>query len=246
MVSFAPDLTSRMLRHERLAVAGSIALLVGLSWWFLAAGAGFVRGIDMAAMKPPPLGALVLMWWLMMVAMMLPSAAPTVLIYARVRGQRRAGAPVVQPWIFLCGYLAIWLLFSIAAAVAQQLVAGEAMMLDEPRLAGGVLVAAGLYQLSPIKNACLAQCRSPAQFLSRQWRPGAFGAVRLGMLHGAWCVGCCWLLMALLFVGGVMNFAWIAALTLIVGIEKLVPKGEWIGRAAGVALIAWGGVRLLA
>jgi predicted metal-binding membrane protein len=109
-----------------------------------------------------------------------------------------------------------------------------------------VIVAAGIYQLSPVKNACLRRCRSPVQFLTRHWRPGAPGALRLGALHGAHCVGCCWMLMALLFVGGVMNFAWIALLTLIVGVEKLVPGGEWIGRAAGVALIAWGGVRLLA
>ena len=109
-----------------------------------------------------------------------------------------------------------------------------------------MLIAAGLYQLSPLKSACLRQCRSPAEFLTRHWRPGVGGAVRLGILHGAYCVGCCWMLMALLFVGGVMNFAWIAALTLIVGIEKLVPRGDLIGRAAGVALIAWGIVTLAA
>jgi predicted metal-binding membrane protein len=105
---------------------------------------------------------------------------------------------------------------------------------------GILLVAAGLYQLSPFKSVCLRQCRAPAQFISRHWRPGTLGTVRLGILHGAYCVGCCWLLMALLFVGGVMNFAWIAALALIVGIEKLTPRGEWIGRIAGVLLIVWG------
>jgi predicted metal-binding membrane protein len=102
-----------------------------------------------------------------------------------------------------------------------------------------------LYQLSPFKSACLRQCRSPAQFLSRHWRPGVAGALRLGVLHGGYCLGCCWMLMALLFVGGVMNFAWIAVLTVIVGIEKLVPRGDWIGRAAGAALIAWGLARLV-
>ena len=244
-MSSAADLTSRLLRHERLVVAASIALLVALSWWFLASGAGMAAdGMTMAAM-PPPLGALVLMWWLMMVAMMLPSAAPTILLYARVRAQRHATGPIVQPWIFLSGYLAIWLIFAAAAALAQTFAAGGAMLLGDERIAAGVLIAAGIYQLSPLKGACLRQCRSPAQFLSRHWRPGALGAARLGLLHGAYCVGCCWLLMALLFVGGIMNFAWIAALTLIVGIEKLVPGGEWIGRIAGVALIAWGGARLL-
>jgi predicted metal-binding membrane protein len=116
------------------------------------------------------------------------------------------------------------------------------MALDNRFAQGAVLVAAGVYQLSPLKSACLSQCRSPAQFISRHWRPGTGGAVRLGLLHGAYCVGCCWLLMALLFVGGVMNFAWIAALTLIVGIEKLAPRGDWIGRAAGLAILVWGAI----
>jgi predicted metal-binding membrane protein len=109
-----------------------------------------------------------------------------------------------------------------------------------------VLIAAGAYQLSPLKSACLSQCRSPAQFLSRHWRPGVAGAIRLGLLHGGDCVGCCWALMALLFVGGVMNIGWIVLLTMIVAVEKLAPGGAWIGRAAGVALIAWGGALLLA
>ena len=239
-----PDLTRRILRHERLLVAGGIALLVALSWWFLIRGAGMPRHMDMMAMAPPPLSALVLMWWLMMVAMMLPSAAPAILLYARVRGIRGSDSAVAQTWVFLAGYLGIWLLFSIVAAVAQSMLTGPAMALEDVRLASAVLIAAGLYQLSPLKGACLRQCRSPAQFISRHWRPGNSGAVRLGLLHGAYCVGCCWMLMALLFVGGVMNFLWIAALTLIVGVEKLVPGGEWIGRAAGVALIAWGIVRL--
>src|SRR5207248_8111190 len=108
------------------------------------------------------------------------------------------------------------------------------------RVAGGVLIAAGLYQSAPLKRACLNLCRTPAEFVSRSWRRGAVGAMRLGILHGTYCVGCCWALMALVFVGGVMNFAWIAALTLIVGVEKMVPRGDLIGRAAGVALVAWG------
>ena len=238
-MSSAADLTGRILRHERLIVGGAIALLIALCWWFLASGAGI-------GSMQPPLTALALMWWLMMVAMMLPSATPAVLLYARVRAQRHAAGAVVKPWIFLLGYLAVWLIFSVIAAGAQRLIAGPGMRLESRILTGGVLIAAGLYQLSPLKSACLTQCRSPAQFLNRNWRPGTIGAVRLGILHGAYCVGCCGLLMALLFVGGVMNFAWIAALTLMVGIEKLVPRGDLIGRAAGVALIGWGAARLLA
>jgi predicted metal-binding membrane protein len=239
MESSAPpfDLASRLLRRERLIVAGSIALLVALSWAFLMRGAGM-------AQMPPPLGALVLMWWLMMVAMMLPSATPAILLYARVRAQQGADGRVVQPWVFAIGYLAVWLLFSGIAAIGQHLLAGPAMAIESPFLVSTVLIAAGLYQLSPLKNACLRECRSPAQFLSRHWNPGFSGAIRLGVLHGAYCLGCCWMLMALLFVGGVMNFAWIAALALLVGIEKLAPRGDLIGRAAGVALIGWGLLRL--
>jgi predicted metal-binding membrane protein len=245
MGSSAADLTRRVLRHERLIVAGGIALLVLLAWLYLAAGAGMAGAMQMSAMQPP-FAALVLMWWLMMVAMMLPSAAPTILLYARVREQRAASGAVVQAWIFAAGYLAVWLLFSLAAAGMQRLLAAPAMALEDRQFASTVLIAAGLYQLSPLKNACLKQCRSPAQFLMRHWRSGVLGAVRVGMLHGAYCLGCCWVLMALLFVGGVMNFAWIAALTLIVGVEKLMPGGIWFGRVAGAALVAWGLVRLLA
>jgi predicted metal-binding membrane protein len=110
---------------------------------------------------------------------------------------------------------------------------------------GGLLIAAGLYQLSPIKDACLSRCRSPAEFISRHYRAGIGGAARLGLLHGAFCVGCCWLLMALLFVGGVMNLLWVAGLTLLVAVEKLLPGGKWIARIAGLAMIGWGVALLL-
>ena len=109
-----------------------------------------------------------------------------------------------------------------------------------------VMIAVGIYQLTPFKDACLGRCRSPAQFLSRHYRPGVLGALRLGLLHGAFCVGCCWLLMALLFVGGVMNLLWIAGLTLLVAAEKLLPRGEILARVSGVILIAWGIFRLVA
>ena len=246
--STPPDLTSQILKHERLIVAGGIALLVFLSWWFLATGAGLgdhSGSMAMPGMTAPPLPALVLMWWLMMVAMMLPSAAPAILLYARVRAIR-GDSDVAQSWVFLFGYILAWFGFSLVAAALQQLVAGSAMALESEFAKAGLLIAAGTYQLSPLKSACLRQCQSPAQFISRHWRRGPAGALRLGLLHGAYCVGCCWLLMALLFVGGVMNFAWIAALTLVVGIEKLVPRGDLFAKAVGVALIAWGIARLAA
>jgi predicted metal-binding membrane protein len=242
-VSSAPDLTSRILRHERAIVVCGVALLALLGWWYIAEGSG-MHASAMAAMREPPLGALVLMWWLMMVAMMLPSAAPAMLLYARVREMRGDDAAVAQTWVFLAGYLLVWLLFSIAAAAAQNLLTGPSMALDSRVAQGAFLLFAGLYQLSPLKSACLRQCRSPAQFLSRYWRPGIDGAIRLGVRHGAYCVGCCWLLMALLFVGGVMNLLWVVALAGLVAIEKLVPRGEWLARIAGVSFVAWGLLKL--
>jgi predicted metal-binding membrane protein len=226
------------MRHERLLVAGGVALLVLLSWWYVVGRAGVDTG--MAGMGSPPFAALVVMWSLMMLAMMLPSVAPAVLLYARVREIRSRDADIAQTWVFLSGYATVWLLFSIVAAAAQQLLTGPSMALDN-RLADGVmLLVAGLYQVSPLKSACVRQCRSPAQFISRHWQPGWDGAIWLGMRHGAYCVGCCWLLMALLFVGGIMNLLWIAGLTLLVAIEKLAPRGALFGRAVGLGLIVWG------
>jgi predicted metal-binding membrane protein len=234
---------TRLLRHERTILATCLVLLAALCWWFLIRGAGMPHD-SMAAMAPPPLPALVLMWWLMMLAMMLPSAVPAIQLYAQVRRQR-GRSEVVQPWIFAFGYGLVWLTFAVLAALIQRIVAGPDMALASSGAASAVLIAAGIYQLSPFKGACLRQCRSPAMFLSHHWRRGATGAIRLGVVHGAYCVGCCWMLMALLFVGGIMNLLWIAALTAVVAAEKLVPRGEWIARGTGVALIAWGAVRLL-
>ena len=193
----------------------------------------------------------VTMWTVMMVAMMLPSAAPAILLYATVhRHSLGEGRPPTAS--FLGGYLACWTGFAAVAATLQIGLEREAlaspmtMTLVSRGAAAGLLIAAGLYQLSPLKDACLGKCRSPAQFLSRHFRPGAAGAARLGLLHGAHCVGCCWLLMALLFVGGVMNLAWVAALTVLVAAEKLLPGGEWIARIAGAAMIGWGLVLLAA
>jgi predicted metal-binding membrane protein len=240
-VSSAPDPTGRILRHERLILAGGIALLVALGWWFLLSGAG----MTMAGMHAPPFAAVLFMWWLMMAAMMLPSAAPAILLYARVRQMRGGDGTIPQSWVFLAGYLTLWLLFSLLAATAQHLLAGPSMALDNPLAEGALLIAAGVYQLSPLKTACLGECRSPAQFISRHWRPGWTGTLRLGLLHGAYCVGCCWALMLLLFVGGVMNLLWVVGLAGIVAAEKLVPHGIWLGRIVGVGLIIWGTLLLL-
>jgi predicted metal-binding membrane protein len=187
-----------------------------------------------------------------MVAMMLPSASPSVLLYARVvrqaEGQGRARNASASIAAFASGYLTLWILFSTLAVIVQYVLertaALSAMMSSRSVLLSGMLlVAAGLYQFTPLKGACLRHCRGPA-FIAAHWRPGVAGAWRMGLTHGAYCVGCCSALMLLLFVGGVMNLIWIAGLTLLVAVEKLAPFGSLTARAIGVALIA-GGAALL-
>jgi len=221
-------------------------------------------GMDMSAMatatEPRVWGAanwalMIAMWWVMMIAMMSPSAAPTILLYARVHRHALAQGQIqdklAPTGVFMAGYLLVWLGFSVAATALHWLLEREAfvsatMMSSQSRwLSAIVLIAAGLYQLSPLKNACLSHCRAPTAFLARHWRPRAVGALRLGALHGAFCVGCCWMLMALLFVGGIMNLVWVAGLAILVLVEKAFPAGQWVGWAAGIALIAWGGATLL-
>jgi predicted metal-binding membrane protein len=228
--------------------------------------AASMAGMDMPGMAMPDMamrpeawspGRWVLtaaMWWTMMVAMMAPSAAPTVLLYARVcrhaSAQGRAAEGLAPTGAFLAGYLVVWLGFSLAATLLHWelqrtgLISAVTMGSQNRWVSAAVLAGAGLYQLSPLQKRCLSHCRAPAAFLARHWRPGASGAVRLGLLHGAYCVGCCWMLMALLFVGGVMNLAWIGALTLLVMAEKVLPGGPWVARAGGVAMLAWGAATL--
>ena len=204
----------------------------------------------MAGMEmPPPFGwaAAVAMWWVMMVAMMTPSVTPLVLLYARVLRHRRGEASTaLAPAIDVAaGYLAVWLAFSLVAATIQLLVlrsgflSSTMLWSSSAVFSAAVLALAGLYQLSPFKSACLASCRGPAEFLAHHWRPGRIGAFMIGGRHGAYCVGCCWMLMALLFVGGVMNLVWIAALAILVLVEKLAPAGAVVSRASGFVLLAW-------
>ena len=205
----------------------------------------------MAAMAPASwtadLSAAWLMWLLMMVAMMLPSAAPMILVYARLARTADAQGGVVAPTLAFAGvYMATWATFSLIAAGAQLalahsgLVTQGALAIGDGRIAGGLLIAAGLYQLTPLKRACLSQCRSPLSFLMRLWRPGWTSALRLGLTHGLFCIGCCGLLMALLFVGGVMNLAWVAALAVIVLFEKVAPIGDKGATAIGAMAILAG------
>lgn len=189
-----------------------------------------------------------LMWWVMMFGMMLPSAVPLLLLFARMM-RKEKGAPYVPTGVFALGYVVMWAAFSAIATGAQWgleasgLLSGI-MVGTSAVLAAALLIAAGVWQLTPLKNACLRHCRSPIGFLSAHWRPGRTGAFRMGLVHGAFCLGCCWFLMALLFYGGVMNLYWIIGLALYILIEKLLPAGVRIGQLTGVALIAWGAVLL--
>jgi predicted metal-binding membrane protein len=190
---------------------------------------------------------MLLMWWVMMVAMMLPSATPMLLLFARVnRSQKSQGAPFVPTGVFASGYIVTWGVFSALAAGLQwefeRLGLLSTMMASTSAAFGGiVLIVAGVYQLTPLKHACLKHCRSPLQFITQHWRSGTAGAFRMGLEHGVFCLGCCWFLMALLFVGGVMNLYWIVGLAVFVLLEKTVPAGHWLGWLTGIGLIAWGG-----
>ncbi len=244
-----------LLRRDRLIVAVGLTAVVALAWLYLAAGAGMDSDMaDMADMSMPmpwsPLHATTafVMWWVMMVAMMVPSAAPTVLLFATIRRKQQVSVgPSMEAWLLLGGYLLIWAGFSLVAIVAQwgleqAGLLSIAMASTRTLLSGVILLAAGLYQFTAVKNACLRYCQSPVLFLSRYWQAGAGGALRMGLRHGSYCLGCCWFLMALLFVGGVMNLAWIAGIALYVAAEKLLPLGRGLSRAAGVALIVAGAV----
>ena len=242
------------LRHDRLIVAIGIATVVAFSWGYLLAGAGIDMSMAEMPMDPEPWSAaqallMFAMWWVMMIGMMVPSAAPAILLFTAVKRRQAAASPIIASWLFLAGYLVVWAGFSLVAVLLQWTLdqAGllSGMMASTSNvLAGAILMAAGLYQLTPIKRACLRYCQSPLLFLSSYWQPDALGALRMGFRHGSYCVGCCWFLMVLLFVVGVMNLAWIAAVAIYVALEKLLPRSQWLGSAAVIVLIVAGGVVL--
>ena len=263
--------TEALLRRDRLIVTACLAVICLLSWYYLLTGAG--TGMSTMAMTtwqfPPPVygssGAshwpaqywwiMIAMWWVMMIAMMVPSAAPMILLYARVKrhSQKRDGIAggTIPTAIFLTGYLLAWLVFSLVATALQWaleqlgLVHGMMMWSNSPVLSGVFLLAAGIYQFSPLKSVCLTHCRGPASFLTQHWRKGPLGALRMGLEHGLYCVGCCWFLMLLLFVGGIMNLVWIAGLAIFVLLEKLLPQGAQVARCSGGLMLLAGSYLLL-
>jgi predicted metal-binding membrane protein len=245
----------KVLWHDRLIVAVGLAGVVVLAWVYLAAGAGIDMSMVGMPMEPMPWSTfyavlVFTMWWVMMIAMMVPSAAPMVLLFTAIKRKQRASvSPSAQAWIFLGGYLLVWAAFSLVATLAQwglerAELLSMGMASTSATLGGAILLAAGVYQFTPVKSACLRYCQSPVLFLSRYWRPGAVGAFCMGLRHGSYCLGCCWFLMALLFLSGVMNLVWIAGIALYVACEKLLPLGQWFSRAAGVGLIVSGAIVL--
>jgi predicted metal-binding membrane protein len=259
-----------LLKRDRAIVAASLFVTVLLAWLYLAHLASEMAGMQgsdtMSGMEGMPgmagsgealtgadpsaglvrFALTALMWIVMMVGMMLPSAAPTILLFSAIdRKHAPAGRPRLRTAFFVLGYMLVWSAFALLAAAAQVALAAAGLVSPEMSttsalLGGALFVAAGLYEWSAWKQRCLAHCRSPVAFLARHVRPGNVGALRAGAIHGAYCVGCCWALMLLLFVGGVMNLLWVAALAVVVLAQKLLPRGEWVARFGGLALVLCG------
>lgn len=263
------SLPERILKHDRRLAIALMSVLFAVSAIYTALGVGMnMSAFEMTAMsgmRDMPASrdiggwsgrywALVfLMWWVMMVAMMLPSVAPTVLLYAQLMRHGRDQGPNsvrLRFMAFLMGYFLSWAGFSLLATAAHWaaetwgLVSPTMMVLIHTTPGAVLLICAGMFQFSTLKARCLQQCQSPIAFLTRNYRPGPLGALRLGLKHGTFCLGCCWALMTLLFVGGVMNLYWIVALALYVALEKLTPIGKHLSKLMGLALIFWGGYAL--
>ena len=272
MTGQGTSLTESLLRHERWIVLSGLAVITVLSWAYILTGAGTgmsVRAMTITSLFPHRMTGtplqhgewtseywiiMLLMWWVMMIAMMTPSATPMILLYARAtryaQGKAQTARNVVPTAAFAGGYLLAWFGFSVLATVSQRrleasgFISAMWMASTSAVLSAAVLMFAGAYQLSPWKHRCLNHCRAPAVFLARRHRPGRLGALRMGIEHGAFCVGCCWVLMTLLFVGGIMNALWISVLAIIVLVEKLIPQGPLFARITGIVLISWGAATL--
>jgi len=254
----APSPLEQIIRRDRLTTLLGLAAMTLLAWLYLVKEAASMQSMAMDARMHAAMGmadmhawgvadwlALFVMWAVMMAAMMLPSAAPVILLVLaayRRRGDRRARASSAA---FIGGYLLAWTTFSGVAAAVQVGLHRTALLTPgmasgSARLAGAILLMAGVYQWLPVKNMCLTHCQSPLGFITRYWRDGAVGGLTMGVRHGLFCVGCCWALMSLLFVVGVMNLIWVAAIAAFVLVEKLAPRRAPVARLAGVLLIIWG------
>jgi predicted metal-binding membrane protein len=228
----------------------ALVLLAAMAWTILIRQTQTAGDMDqgMAAMGAEPMSALIFLplWISMMVAMMFPAVAPVVSLFATINGKRRAmGQRATPTWIFLSGYLTVWSLFGVGAYLLSLIVPSLSMMaaglrIDNPAAAGAVLILAGLYQFSPLKQFCLHHCRSPLSIILHGWRDGRSGAFRMGLAHGAYCLGCCWGLMLVLFAVGLMNLVWMMILTIVIFIEKVLPYGPRLSKVTALALVLFG------
>ena len=251
-------MADRMHTHSSkhgLAVLAVLAMVCGLAWVYLLnmawgmqhmdVGASMVIMPRMVSWQPVDLALVLAMWTIMMVAMMLPSATPMILLFAAVSRQRAQARTALDVAAFVAAYIATWTAFSVVATLLQwglleATLVSPMMDASSPMLGGVLLIAAGVYQFTPQKDACLSKCQSPLIFLSAHWRRGARGAFVMGAQHGLYCLGCCWLLMLLLFVLGVMNLVWVALLSAFVLLEKTLSDATWFRRLAGFVFIVWG------
>lgn len=250
----SPTAVEALLRRERLSYLAGPLAAAALAWLWLIPAAldmyGSMSGLSMwmmAAHWDLRYGALIfLMWTVMMAAMMLPSLAPALLLYGGIcRADRAAGSPTLRVYAFAAGYMLAWTAFSAAATLLQwQLfqhgLLSMMMELSDTRISALALILAGIFQLTPLKQSCLSHCRSPAAFISEHWRGGAGGGLRLGLHYGLFCLGCCWALMAVLFVCGVMNLAFIVLISVLVLLEKSTQRGAMAARIIGAVLIGSG------
>lgn len=274
----SPGLRGIFLERDTFLAAASVVAISALAWLYLVHLAGqmeLMEGLAGRMMGMPasdgisslldralsPTAAeraeasinfilVALMWAVMMIGMMLPSAAPTILLFLALERTRPATARRGRSSCFVAGYLAAWSLFSVAAATAQTFASRTGLLSMEMAtigsfLSGALFLVAGAYELTPLKSRCLSHCQSPMSWIPSHMRPGPAGAFRMGLEHGAFCVGCCWALMLLLFVGGVMNLVWVAAIAVLVFVQKLLPRGPLISRLTGFILLLCGAALLL-
>ena len=245
-------------RADRTAVFASLAGITAIAWTLTVQLAGGVsmptESMDMASAMPSAGRQFVLvtvMWAAMMVGMMVPSATPMVVAYTDwTRRGPILGSRVGAVTSFLAGYVLVWLGFSLLAAILQVTLEHAGLLTamgatSRPALGGAVLVLAGLFQITPWKESCLRRCRTPLGFLIAEWRDGATGALIMGVRHGAYCLGCCWALMAVLFVVGTMHLVWMAAIAGFILAEKVAPRALRVRYAAAAVLVGWGGLTLL-
>lgn len=232
--------------RERNAILISLGVLTAGAWAFLMWQSGTVNNQAMGLTMALGASLFLANWVAMMVAIMFPTAAPMILMFAKVyAGKRQQGQAFVPTWVFTGSYLAVWTVFGVlafaGAAVAEQLMEQSSWLKDNAaRFGGGILVLAGLYQLSPLKHSCLAKCRTPLSFILNSWRDGYGGAFRMGLEHGVYCMGCCWLLFVILFPLGIMNVAVMAVITLLIFAEKSTPIGRQMAQLAAAVLIVYG------